>query len=138
MGQTALAIVVPAVLHLVTHRARFWRDYPLVEFAIWLAWPFLVLEAFTMAIEASGRVVNGLGWIHLTLGMALFQIIAPWVLIAGTVFALWLSPEPVNMGVDLGRGLARRLRRRLPASLYGWLPVLVALVLVAILALPAG
>lgn len=138
VGAVTLAILVPAVLHVVTHRSRVWRERPGVELAIWTAVPCLLLAGFSAVLAANGVSDGRLEIVSLSVVTYLFFLCANWMLVAGTVFSMWLAPEPVNMGVDAGRALARRLRRWLRPSVFGWVALGATLLPALIVALPGA
>ena len=110
-----------SVVHLFTHKKAFWRDYPLLEFGIWL-----VLLALAILFFWLGRgSLAQLTWRAEFVFGALFLLLAPlWLL---------LSLSVIDLAVDIAARVVGALRRLFPDNVMQALTLLILLSRLAIL-----
>ena len=138
VGPLSLVILVVAVLHLAMPRARFWRERPGVELLVWIALPTLLLSGCTLLLAANGLDDGRLDVVGLGVIRYLFLTCIRVMFAAVVVFSLCLAPEPVNLGVGLGRGVARLLRHWLSAGAFQRLALLAIFLPAVVMSVPLG
>jgi hypothetical protein len=115
VGLVLLLVAVPAAAHLFTGRLRYWRDFALFEFCIWLAVgsTFIFFSWFLGAWKGAGANA---------LSDALFLLV-----FISAPFYFLLGLDVVDLAVDVSRMAVLGLRRSLPGKALLILTLLVPL-----------